>query len=218
MRHFVLAFAIATTFLFWGCATTIPTTSNINDFVMMGIKTNNNEKVDFKYSSKVVDGKINAYTKDEAEVVGGSGYEHSEASSMRKMISEYMGNKFPNLIANGSTKISISFEDFHIEQYSEESTGKAIATALLGGKSDLILVAKVKVIVVVNKNGQETTKVITGSSEDRYTSVSTSALSYGGSRTYDKNDSVEGVHGKNINNANNKILMLLNAYFQELGL
>ena len=212
MKHSFLALTLATAILLYGCATSIPLTSNINDFVMMGIKTNNNEKVDFTYSSKVVDGTIKAYEKDMTEEASGAGYEHSEASSLKKMLSEFMSNKYPNISKDGTTKIKISFEDFHIEQYSEEGTGKKILTALVGGKSDLILVAKVKVLVIVNRNGQETTKIITGTSEERYTSVTTSQ------GTYDKNDSIQGVHGKNINNANNKVLMMLNAYFQELGM
>ena len=179
---------------------------------MLGVKTNTNEKVNFTYTSKVQNGKIKAYTKDMAEEVGGPGYEHTEASSMEKMVSEFMSNKFPNITDDGTTKIQITFEDFHIEQFTEESTGKQVVTALFGGKSDMILVAKVKVKVFVTRNGKEEAKVITGSSEDRYTSVTTS------NGTYDKNDSIEIVHAKNINNANNKVLMLLNAYFQELAL
>ena len=212
MKRLLLGFAIITSCLLCSCAASIPVTSNINDFVMLGVKTNTNEKVDFTYTSKVQNGKIKAYTKDMAEEVSGPGYEHTEASSMEKMVSEFMNNKFPNITENGTIKIQITFEDFHIEQFTEESTGKQVVTALFGGKSDMILVAKVKVKVFITRNGKEEAKIITGSSEDRYTSVTTR------DGTYDKNDSIEIVHAKNINNANNKVLMLLNAYFQELAL
>ena len=212
MKQLLFGLIILTSCFLCSCASSIPVTSNINDFVMLGVKTNANEKVDFNYTSKVQDGKIKAYTKDMQEEVSGPGYEHTEASSMEKMVSEFMNNKFPNITQDGSTKIQITFEDFHIEQYTEESTSKQVVTALFGGKSDMILVAKVKVKIFVTRNGKEEAKVITGSSEDRYTSVTTS------NGTYDKNDSIEIVHAKNINNANNKVLMLLNAYFQELAL
>lgn len=211
-----VAAIILTSIFLCSCASTIPLTSNINDFVMMGIKTNTNEKVDFTYSSKVQDGKVHAYTKDKAEEVSGSGYNLSESSSLKSMLNEYMSNKFTNLGPGDSTKINVSLEDFYIEQYTEESTGAQVVTALFGGETNYTLVAKVKVLLTINRNGKEFSKIITGTSEDKYvqgigTGTSTSNL-------YRGNDSLENIHAKNINKANNKVLMLLNAYFQELGL
>lgn len=217
MKHvFTLAAVILFPLLSWNCASTISLTSNINDFVMMGIKTNTNAKVDFQYSSKVQDGEVKPYTKDKQEQVSGTSYNLDEPSSFKNMISEYMSDKFPNINPNGSTKINVTLEDFYIEQYSEESTGKKVLTALFGGENNYILVAEVKVLVTVNHNGQESSKIITGISEDRYiqgvgTGTSTSNV-------YRGNNSIENVHASNINKANNKVLMLLNSYFQELGL
>ena len=203
-------------FFLYSCSSTIPLTSNINDFVMMGIKINTNEKVNFTYSSKVQDGNVKAYTKDKVEEVSGPGFNLSESSTLKKMLSEYMNNKFPNLNSEGSTKINISLEDFYIEQYTEESTGKQVVTALFGGETNYILVAKVKVLLTINRNGQEYSKIITGTSEDKYVKGVGTGTST--SNVYRGNESLENVHAKNINNANNKVLMLLNAYFQEIGL
>ena len=52
MKRFFLLF----TFIFFtGCVSTIPLTSNINDLVLMSVKTNNKEMLSFEYNGKIED-------------------------------------------------------------------------------------------------------------------------------------------------------------------
>jgi len=76
-------------------------------------------------------------------------------------------------------------------------------------------IAKVKVLLIVTKNSEESTKIISTSSEDSYvqgigTGTSTSNI-------YRGKESLEYIHARNINKANNKIIMMINSYLEEIG-
>jgi len=196
-----------------GCVSTIPVTSNLNDFVMMSIKTNGSTSVVYDFSSKITDGVIKPYKKDKEAEISGSGYNISEVAALRRMVNEYLGSKFPSVSSDAAIKISVSLDDFWIEQYSSDSGGNQAVVAMFGGEINYIVVAKLKVVVTINKNGNTTTKVITASSEDTYvqgvgTGTATSNYARG-------KDSLENTHVRNINNANNKVIMLLNSYLDE---
>lgn len=216
MKISILLFTTGVSFLLLsGCASNLPMTSSLNDFVMMGTKVNTTENVSFYYESNISDGQIKPFNKDRVkEASGHPGFNHTESATLNRMLNEFMGNKFTNLSPNGSTKIKVTLKDFWVEQYSTDSGGKQTLTVLFGGETNIMCVAKVKILVSVNRNGNVSTKVITGSSEDSYVSGVGTGTST--SNIYRGKDSIEHTHARNINNANNKVLMLLNAYLDDI--
>ncbi|MCP5062928.1 MAG: hypothetical protein GY936_10735 [Ignavibacteriae bacterium] len=203
--------------LFSGCSTHLPTTSSINDFVVMGTKTNNVESVSFQYASSIVDGSTKPFERDRAaEVSGHPGFDHTQSSTLGRMLKEFMGNKFSKLSPNGTTSIKATLQDFWVEQYlSDGNTGNVVLKALAGRAVNMICLTKIKVKLVVNKNGKESSKVITGTSEDTY--VTSKAAGASADVNSGKN-SIEHTHARNINKANNKVIMMMNSYFEEIGM
>ena len=212
-----ICFAVLIALFLGGCATNLPMTSSINDFVMMGTKVNSDVIVSFQYESKVTDGLIKPYDKDKTkEVSGHPGFNHSQSTTFGRMLNEFMGNKFAKLSPSGTIIVKATLEDFLIEQYSTDSAGKQVLAALAGGEINIMCLAKVKVLLTVIKDGEELTKIISVSSEDTYvsgigTGTSTSNIHRG-------KDSLEHTHARNINKSNNKVIMMMNSYFEEIGL
>jgi len=202
---------------FGGCATNLPMTSSLNDFVMMGTKVNSTENVSFQYESNFTDGLVKPFERDKAkEVVAHPGYNHSQSATLGRMLNEFMGNKFAKLSPSGTTNVKATLMDFWIEEYSTDSGGKMVLTALAGGEINMMCVAKVKVLLSVNKDGEELTKIISITSEDTYVSGVGTGTST--SNIYRGKDSLEHTHARNINKANNKVIMMINSYFEEIGL
>lgn len=203
--------------IFSGCATNLPMTSSLNDFVMMGIKVNSAENVSFQYESNIVDGLIKPFNKDKVkEISGHPGYNHTQSATFGRMMKEFLENKFANFSSNGTTNINATLKDFWIEEYSTDSGGKQILVALAGGEINMMCLAKVKVIISVKRNGEDLTKIITVTSEDTYISGVGTGTST--SNIYRGQGSIEHTHARNINKANNKVIMMLNNYFEEIGL
>lgn len=200
-----------------GCVSTLPLKSSISENAMIEIKTNSSEAIRFQYSSNISDGIIKPYTKDkEKEVSGHIGFNHSENSTLEKMLNEFMSSKFAQLADDGKIEIKIALVDFWIEQYSIDSNGKKVLVALVGGETNIMCAAKAKIHVTTNLNGELQEKDISATSEEAYvagvgTGTSTSNI-------YRGKDSLENTHARNIDNANNKILIILNRYLEEIGL
>jgi len=190
--------------LFNGCATTIPMSSNPNDFVMLGIKTNNSANVSYEFTSKVIDGETKLYTKDKEKIDNNhTAAIVTESATLNRMMKNYMESKFTKLNSDGEIKINIELQDFWLENYGD-SVGKAI---LLGvNNMNTTYVANVKVLVTINYDGQELVKTFQSSADDTRSGQSVGQNAW------------ENLVGRIINNANNKILMLLNAQFEELKL
>ncbi|MCF7839761.1 MAG: hypothetical protein K9N22_03190 [Candidatus Marinimicrobia bacterium] len=200
-----------------GCATPLPVTSTLNDFVMMNTKANSGITIAYSFKSEVKDSTIIPYTEGKtAPVMGHSGYTHTSTAAIGRMINDYISNKFMNLDPGADTKLSVTLKDFWLEEYSTSSGGKMLAVALVGGEIDMICIAKVKIHVALEKGGEIIERMITGSSEDTYVSgVGTGTSS---SNIYKGKNSVQHVHAGNINNAGNKAVMMLNAFLEENGL
>lgn len=199
-----------------GCATRLATTSSLNDFVVMGTKTNNVEKVSFQYASDIMDGLIKPFERDKIdEVPGHPGFKHLQSSTLSRMLKEFMGNKFSKLSPNGTTIIKATLKDFWIEQYLADSNSDVLWDALAGREVNLICIAKIKVLLTVNNNGEKLSKTISVSSEDTYISSKASGAS---SDVNTGKNSIENIHARNINKANNKVIIMMNSYFEEIGL
>jgi hypothetical protein len=211
-----LAIAAISVF-FLGCATSLPMTSSLNDFVIMGTNANTDLDVSFAYESDIVDGLVKPYERDKAKLVSGhAGFNHTQSSTLGRMINEYMQNKYSRIDPTSSTTVVARLSDFWIEQYSTDSGGKQMLAALAGGEINMMCVAKVKVRLTVEKEGEVFTKVIAATAEDVYVSgIGTGTET---SNIYRGKNSIEHTHARNINSANNKVLMMINSYLEELGM
>lgn len=200
-----------------GCAPiNLPMSSTLNDFLVMGIKPNSNIKVSLSFSSLIQDGATFPYDKDKKVPLSGHpGYNHTEATTLERMVRELIGNKFM-VEPTSDTNISITLKDFYLEQYSTDSTGQQVLVALGGGEINMILAVNVKVLLNVRYNGKEVSRVFNSRSEDQYVSGVGTGTST--SYIYRGKDSIESVHARNINSANNKVLMFINRQLEEMGL
>ena len=204
--------------LFTGCATTqsIPMTSDINDFVMMKTETHTERPVAFEFKSNVSDGIIYPCGKDKGPQNTHISYQHTECATLERMLRDFMSMRYANVSPDADTRITVTLTDFWIEQYSTTSTGKAVWVAFAGGEISSVLVARVRVLLTVSTEEGESSKAIFGSSEDNFvsgigTGTKTSYIHRG-------KDSAEFVHAKNINKANNKVLMMIDSYLEQKGL
>ena len=216
-RSIVLAVGLVAFLL--GCATTsdLPMKADIDDYVMLGTDTNVLQKVAFEYDSKISDGIIKPCEKDRGPEQGDHpGYSHTESTTLEQMLNEYMRHKFFHMTPDAKIRIKVTLTDFWIEQYLTDSTGKVVESATVGGDVTSVCLAKVKVLVTINREGVEYSKILVGSAEDTY--VSSFGTEAQKSYRYKGKESVEHTHAKNINTANNKVLVLMNRYFENMDL
>jgi len=201
MKKVLFILTISAIILLTGCAANLPISSSINDFVYMGTKTNTKDFVTLSFKSNVLDGKIIPYKKDKAGSVGGVEYTHGESTILNNMINEYMSNKFSKLNAGSDIQIEVTLKDFWIEQYSTDSGGMQVLKALAETPANYMCTAKLKLEVHVKVNGEDKVKLITATSDNS-----------------NQGYSLDRAHAENINKVNNKAIMLMNAYFEEIGL
>ena len=219
-RHVIsIALTVGLVAFFFGCATTsdLPMKADIDDYVKLGTDTNVLQKVAFEYESKISDGIIKPCEKDKGpEQESHPGYFHTENTTLERMLNEYMRHKFFHMNPDAKTRIKVTLTDFWIEQYLTDSTGKVVESATLGDDVTSVCSAKVKVLVTINREGVDYSKMLVGSAEDTYVAgFGTEAQK---SYRYKGKESVEHTHAKNINQANNKVLTLMNRYFENMDL
>jgi hypothetical protein len=209
MKKISIFGTIFTLLLIMGCSQNLPMSSSLNDFILMGTKTNSSDNIKFEFETLVPDGQMKAFTKNkEKEIPGSMPFTHTEATTFKMMLEDYLSNKFSKFNIGDDVIIKIILKDFWIEQYNTDSDGvKAIQAldTLFNGKahkSNFIISAKLKIQISITKDGEEKTKMITVTSE-------------GANHAY---GAPMSIHGENVNKANNKAIMLINAYFEELGL
>lgn len=202
----LLALFLCLIFCF-SCALNLATTANLNDYLLMGIETNNKDNITFRYVSEIENGKIVPYTKGKQKpVMGDPGYNHTEASTFGSMIKEYINNKFVNISDNGDVIIKITLKDFWLEQYPTESTGIKALKMIALVSPDLMFGVKLRAFVEVQKDNESNSKIISTTSEGIYSQLSGSEKS------------VQLFISKNIDKANNKLIMMINSYLEEMKL
>jgi hypothetical protein len=127
-----------------------------------------------------------------------------------------MSHKFFQMNPDAKIRIKVTLTDFWIEQYLTDSTGKAVKSASFGGEVNSVCLAKVKVLVTINRSGVDYSEILVGSAEE--THVSGFGTETQRSYRYKSKESVEHTHAKNINQANNEVLVLMNRYFENMDL
>jgi len=198
-RTMLMMFAVL--MLIAGCAQNVPMKSSINEFVLMNIKTSSQKGVNFTFSSDLVGTKLPLYGKDMKPFSGMVSYNADETTTLRTMFNEYLQNKFFEIDPSALVSIDIKLDDFYVEYYTTDSVGTQILQGLAEMPSNYLSSAKLALIIRLNINGNIIDKRLTAS-----TDVTTSG-----------NQSVNGI-GDSINQVNNKMLMLVNAFLAENGL
>lgn len=199
-NKYLLIFALSGTLALTGCFSNLPVSSSLDDFVVMNIKTENNDKVYLSYSSGVESGKIKVKNKNGNDLAGG--YKHNVPYTFNKMIDEYLTNKFRYYNKEGEgTEFKVELLDFYLEQNPAGSTGDQVLNAFAGTTGDQIFIAKLKARLTFEKDGEIYEKIFATSEEDIF----------GG------NTNRERIHGRITSDALNKIMMLMNRYFEEIG-
>jgi hypothetical protein len=193
-----------------GCAQTVALSTSTNDFVNFATKTNTTEQVALAFTSTYAPNggeKVIPFRQgyDAGVRPGHTGYSFDEVSTLRRMVTEYVGNKFANVNAQGQTQVSVELQDFAIEEFSPDSQGMQILTALAGNPNDIRVNtgARLKMLVTINRPGREASaKVITATVQEDGSERKTLATA----------------HAATINAVNNKALMMLNQFLEAEGL
>lgn len=199
-----------------GCATTAatPTSTKMNDAIMMGIKTSSTGPVAFEYTSNVQDGQIQPSKKDSREIDKDLmvSYTHTENTTLSKMLNEYASMKFAKQDSASSTKLKITLKDFWIEQYSPDSTGSQVFAAMFGGEIKVIVAVNLDLSFEVTKDGSTNTKNVRISTDSsKVVGIGTGTSS---SNVYQGEQNIEYKNANAMNDANNKAIVMLNQFVE----
>jgi len=179
-------------FLINSCAQVVSTNSTINDFVMMGVKTNSKVNVNYNFKSDL---------SDEHFVKMGSLKATTNANSTFKgMLDEYMGSKFLNLSGEDYT-IEVILKECDISQKMDTGAGN-ILMAMSSSGAEASVISKTKVLVSIKGNGVDEVKMINVSAEQNYNTVN--------------NEGMNRIYGNVMNKSYNKVLAQLNAFIESL--
>ena len=176
------------------CTPVITTNSSLNDFVMMGTKTNSDVNVNYKFESKLT---------SEHTVTMGSFKPKSNVNAVFKsMLDEYMGSKFLNLNGN-DLDVIVTLNSMEVVQNVSNDFGNVMAQlSSYGGEASVI--SKIKLSVQVSGQDIDETKIISASAEKIYnTSV---------------NEGQNMIYAELMNKSYNKAIMQINAFLESVEL
>ncbi|WP_196160981.1 hypothetical protein [Reinekea sp. G2M2-21] len=186
-----------------GCVTNIPVSSSPNEFVMLQTKMVNDVTVSHEYVSEVQDGEIRIVDPKDGRDVSGLMLNSTQGTTFGRMINDHFQNKFMKLQeSGGEVQIRVFLKDFYVERAQTDTAGEVLLKAFVtGGAVDYQYTAINQVLIEVERDGETLSKMIKASS------VADGA--YGETKQ---------MLGSAIDKSNSKTLMLMNAYFEEIGL
>jgi len=192
------------------CASTIPISSNLNDAVLFGIRTNRQDAVSFAFVSNIQDGEMPVLKYEGSEGDAGS-VVINEGAVLKNMVSDYMAVKFSRLSAKGEDRITFTLKEFVIRDWSTLDMRRVSV--------------KLTAALELRQSGGETeTKTLIATSERRHigqvqTQQNNSSDRSAYERNYDKqfispsrNDAISFC----VNDANNKLMLQLNSFFDDI--
>lgn len=194
-------------FLFQGCSTTINLSRSPSDLVLVMIKPNNNDEVNYSVDSKVVE-------PFEYKISGHSIYFHIN-TAFKNNIDVYMQTKFSkvskllDLKSNTDSIYSVNYElkNFEVAYNLEQSTGDVILTWLdsEGQKGNVIIDAILTVFVNISKNGKTISEknVISTSRYSEYLKPGVK---------------VESIYEKAVNDGISKCIIMIDKYLVAVNL
>lgn len=198
-----------TFFVLTSCATPIPTTRSMNDFVMLSMKTNTKKQINFTFSSVPTDGQIKV--NQEGKNYGNT-YSHTIPSTVKNMLSEYMSYRF-STSSPDKINMNITLKDIQISYRPLDSGGQQVMAVLFGGELSYIYTTKMVFEVGLVVDGKDLSRTFMVSSED--TQIQGIGTGTATSNIYKGKNSVQSLIGKSVDQSNNKFLMLLNNYLLE---
>lgn len=198
-----------------GCATTIPMTSKISDAVLMGVKQSKINAIDYEYTTNVQDGEIRPSGKGTREIPPMSPtFLHTQSSTLDKMLKDYIGMKFSTVDPSAPTKIKVTLKDFWIEQYNTATAGKQFMTAMVGGEMNIAIVAHLNITIVYSANDAPIIKNLAIEADSTHVQ---GIGTYSATSAYHRGrDSMEFRVAEAINSANNKAIIMLNAFIDSV--
>ena len=187
-------------FSLFGCTSTLLMDSSINDFLLLGIKTNSNDNVVLNFSSNVVDGKQVPFKKGKISPSPGQiGFNHTESYTLKRMAEEYLSMRFLNINKQGGPVVNLTLKDFWVEQGAVGTLGEQLLSV---GKFEVA--AHIDAIITVTINESTETKII-----KIHHSEQTDGLA---GAIWQKQISVC------INKVNNKLLMGMSQFLETCGI
>ncbi|MCB5262204.1 MAG: hypothetical protein M0Q16_05455 [Candidatus Cloacimonetes bacterium] len=197
MKSLSLLTLLTVILLCTGCAQNIPMKTSINEYVLMNIKTSSQKDINYTFSTDLTGTKLPLYGKNKSGKKSES-YICDENAAFSSMLKEYIENKFLEISETSPISLEIKLVDFYVEYYPTDTAGMQALNILADVESNHLSSAKLSLVLTLTKDGQETHKRI---------STSADVTSSG--------EQDEIVIGDSINHANNKALMLINAFLAE---
>jgi hypothetical protein len=197
--------------------TRISISPRLYNALLVSIEPNETKTVILQFSSNIEDGLIIPHRQDRENVSNNSsGYYLSQTTSFQNMLNEYIRLKFPSQANDEVIRVFINIDDFWIEEFVINSDLANYFHLITLGATNrhYMLTANLFATVEINKGYEILTKSIFESFEETYIQRGRNDNTIINNRW----GSMEETHAVNINNVNNRILMILNSYFEELGL
>ncbi|MDD2423568.1 MAG: hypothetical protein PHG34_05100 [Candidatus Cloacimonetes bacterium] len=199
MKSLSLLTLLAVILLCVGCAQNIPMKNSINEYVLMNIKTSSQKGINYSFSTNLTGTKLPLYGRNKTRK--SDNYICDENAAFSSMLKEYVENKFLEISETSPISLNIKLVDFYVEYYPTDNAGTQALNILANLESNHLSSAKLSLVATLAIDGQETHKRITASAD---------VISSG--------EQDEVVIGDSINQANNKALMLINAFLAENGM
>lgn len=203
--RYVIFVTMLTALALSSCAITsvIPTTTKINEPVVLGIKPSSLGPVSFHYSSGIKDGFIQTSMKDSRIPFSKNvSYAHTENTTLSKMLNEYASMKFAQLQGGADTKLNVTLKDFWIEQYTPEGSTSPGTAMMFGLDFTVVIAVHMDLNFEITKDGATTSKNV------RVTTDNTQTVNMRSGQT------IESMLAKAINDANNKAIVALNQFVE----
>ena len=210
----------------FGCATSpnIPAFRDLNSSLIRIIESNRTISATTHFSSMIQDGLIIPYNQNRAGMVSGhSGYTMSKNILFSNMLNQYMIQKFPAKNAENKIEIYLTIMDFWIEEYSLnifEQQRSSLSEMFVGsvvGEITYTLSANLTINVLLEYNDDIIDRMIFVSSDTTYNKITNNRTS----TTNDINrfnETIQTIHGRNINLLINRALRELNKIFEEINI
>ena len=200
-----IVIVVATAFLMIGCRATIHVSSSISDLAMLQLRINRDVSVRLEVVSNIQDGET--IIMNEAGTARTRIVMMNQGTVLRRMVYDYMSAKFSRLYETGELRITVRLNEFTIRDFPTESTGTQVLRALGGttaGQSRMVSVRQTASIEVVGIDINEF-RNFSSTSEEHYTGELSSPVA---NRTLQRA----------ANEVNNRLLMQMGAFFNEIGI
>lgn len=200
MKNLLLLIVALIALLTAACSQNISIKPSINDNVLMGITTSSHRGLNFTYSSLLPDNKIQIYKQNKYGPTNNRNYTCDQSGTLQRMLTQYLSNKYHEISTDADLKMHVTLTDFYMEHYSTSSAGIQAISILMDEDSlvSYMVSAFVTVEVSLEQDGEKVQRSFSASADV--------ATDY---------DNEVAAFSDAINQANNRILMLLNAFLTE---